>query len=181
MPAIKNVKWERYCQNLAAGMSMLDAYKGAGFKPDRGNASRLQQKDNIARRVAEILEKRELIDSKATEKAIEKLAITKEAVIAEIAKIAFSNASDFFEWGPDGVKIKPSSELTTDQLSVVSEVQETRAKGHGESTIKIKLSDKQSALEKLGRHFGAFRDKVELTGKDGQPLVVNINGSDANL
>jgi hypothetical protein len=54
----------------------------------------------------------------------------------------------------------------------VVEVQETHAKGTGENTIKIKLSDKQAALEKLGRHLGMFKEtiKTELAGPDGKPL-----------
>jgi phage terminase small subunit len=64
---------------------------------------------------------------------------------------------DFFEWDQDGVRIKASTELTPDQTAVVVEVQETRSKGTGKNTIKIKLSDKQAALEKLGRHLGMFK------------------------
>ncbi len=34
-----------------------------------------------------------------------------------------------------------------------------------ESTIKIKLWDKMSALQLLGRHLGMFRDKLEHSGE----------------
>ena len=57
MPALKNAKHELAAQGLAKGQSADEAYENAGFKPDRGNASRLTAKDSIRTRVAEILGK----------------------------------------------------------------------------------------------------------------------------
>ena len=90
----------------------------------------------------------------------------------------------------DGVRIKASAELTPDQTAVVVEVQETRSKGTGKNTIKIKLSDKQAALEKLGRHLGMFKEtiKADLAGPDGNPLkaertviILPSNGGELKL
>lgn len=41
-------------------------------------------------------------------------------------------------------------------------------------TVKIKLSDRIRRIELIGRHVdvGAFRERVELTGKDGGPVQV---------
>ena len=36
--------------------------------------------------------------------------------------------------------------------------------------IKFKLHDKLNALEKLGKHVGMFKEKVEVTGADGGPV-----------
>jgi len=69
------------------------------------------------------------------------------------------------EWGQDGVKVKDSASLTEDQESVVAEVTQTVAPGGG--TVRIKLSDKQAALEKLGKALRLFGDRVEITGPDG--------------
>lgn len=38
--------------------------------------------------------------------------------------------------------------------------------------IEIKMRDQDKALENIARHLGMFKDKMELTGKDGGPLEV---------
>lgn len=159
IPVLGNSKHELFALQIAQGKSASAAYVAAGYAKNDGNAGRLNRNEQVRARVDELL-------SVAAEKA----GVTIDRIVAELAKIGFANANDYFEWGPDGVTIKPSADLTLDQMSVVGEVQETRAKGHGESTIRIKLSDKQAALEKLGRHLGMFREKVEVTGAAGGPI-----------
>lgn len=157
MPILSNSKYELFAQELAKGSTASAAYVAAGYKRHDSNAGRLSKNEQVRSRVTELL----------TESA-ERSGVTIDRLVSELAKIAFANASDFFEWGPDGVTIIPSAKLTSDQRAVVSEAQETRAKGHGESTIKIKLSDKQAAIDKLMRHLGAYKN--EITGPGGGPI-----------
>lgn len=172
MPILKNAKHERFAQGIAEGMSGADAYLWAGYasnaKAARVSATRLLANATIKTRIAELLKRREDIEVKATEKAVNKLAISKERVLAELAKIAFADAGDYFDWGPDGVTVKSKSELTYDQRVVVSEVSQTVTEKGG--TIRVKLHDKQAALVNLGKHLGIFREIHELTGKDGGPI-----------
>ena len=51
---LRNARHERFAQALAAGKTADEAYQDAGYKPDRGNASRLTANDSIRRRVEEI-------------------------------------------------------------------------------------------------------------------------------
>src|ERR1700720_804534 len=81
MSALRNARHERFAQELAAGKNPGEAYAAAGFRPDRANAQRLQQKDHIGLRVAAILANRDRIEEKAVERAIERTAITKADVI----------------------------------------------------------------------------------------------------
>lgn len=81
MPALNNPKHERFAQELAKGLSIDKAYEAAGFKPNRGNASTLKQKQSISGRVTEILSEREAIHAQATADAIKAAALTKEWVI----------------------------------------------------------------------------------------------------
>lgn len=58
---LKNARHERYAQELAKGQSQLDAYAAAGYKPDRGAATRLSAKisarvDALKARAAEKVE-----------------------------------------------------------------------------------------------------------------------------
>lgn len=187
MPALQNPKHERFAQNLAAGMSLLDAYEDAGFKSDRGNAYRLQQKDAILQRVSDILDKREHIEAKATEKAIEKLAITKQAVLSELAKIGFADIRKAVSWrgnltretdNPDGgdvlvireisnqqVRLIDSDMIDDDTAAAIAEVRQSATGG-----LSIKLHDKKGALVDIARLCGYLTERVEVTGKDGKPI-----------
>lgn len=98
--------------------------------------------------------------------------VTRTRIVDELAKIAFAQPRDFFEWGPDGVTLVDCSELTPDQTVAVAEIAERHSK-YGKN-ISMKLSDKQAALEKLGRTLGMFTDRHEHVGKDGGPLVIEL-------
>lgn len=76
----------------------------------------------------------------------------KNRIANALAKIAFADARDLFEWGPDGVVIKPSDKLTDAQAYAVVEVTQTVTKDGG--TIRVKMADKQAALMNLARLQG---------------------------
>lgn len=95
----------------------------------------------------------------AQSKREQRTEITQDKVVSELAKIAFGNISDVMEWGPRGVVLKSSSELTEDQAAGVAEVSENTTKDGG--SLKLKRHDKVKALELLGRHLGMFTDKVK--------------------
>lgn len=54
MTILTNPRHEAFAQALARGVMADEAYASAGFKPDRGNASRLTAKDSIKTRVDEL-------------------------------------------------------------------------------------------------------------------------------
>ena len=80
MAPLRNAKHEHFAQELAEGKSMIEAYKAAGYKPNRSHASRLVAKGNIKGRVAE------LQDAAATETQVTVESLIKEA--ADIQKRA---------------------------------------------------------------------------------------------
>lgn len=57
MPALDNPRHERFAQELAKGLSAVEAMQSAGYSPDRGNATRLTANDSIKARVTEIQER----------------------------------------------------------------------------------------------------------------------------
>jgi phage terminase small subunit len=152
MPVLKNPRREQFAQHFATGMTLENAYEAAGYRRNKKHAYILRWTQEVAERIEEI-----------QTTAAAKVGVTVERIVSELAKIAFANAGDYFRWGPGGVTINPSADLTADQRSVIAEVSETRSETGG--SIKIKLSDKQTALEKLGRHLGMFKEKVELSGQ----------------
>ncbi len=54
---LANCRWERFAQELAKGRADDDAYRFAGYRPDRKNAHRLTTIDDVQRRVAELQER----------------------------------------------------------------------------------------------------------------------------
>jgi hypothetical protein len=56
MAALTNPKHELFAKHLAKGESAIQAFKTAGFSPNRGNASRLKANESIQARCAEIKE-----------------------------------------------------------------------------------------------------------------------------
>ena len=57
MAAIDNRKHELFAQALAKGMTQVEAYQDAGYKPDVGAACRLSKNVKVVDRVAELQER----------------------------------------------------------------------------------------------------------------------------
>ena len=72
MPVLKNTRHERFAQALSLGKTATEAHKSAGYKPDRGNATRLTANNSIRARVSELQGK---IAAKA---AVSVLSLTEE-------------------------------------------------------------------------------------------------------
>lgn len=88
MPTLPNARHERFAQELATGKSAAESYETAGFKPNRHNAATLARGQHILDRVSEILSERERMHGQSTAKAVEKMALTKEWVIANLMENA---------------------------------------------------------------------------------------------
>lgn len=92
----------------------------------------------------------------------ERVEITADAVVQEIATIAFSNMANYAVWGSDGLKLLDSQNMDEKSQRCVSEVSETITESGG--TVKFKLHNKVEALDKLARHLGLYKDRLELSG-----------------
>jgi phage terminase small subunit len=171
MPALRNPKEERFVQELRAGKSQFEAHRLAGYKPDRGNATRLQQRNSVAQRLDELTREAAEREIAANVAAQLKYNVTAESVIGELAKIGFANMQDYLRIGADGEPIFDYAKITRDQAAAIQEVIiEDFKDGRGENArdvrrIRFKLADKRAALTDLGRHLGLFVD----------PSVLNLN------
>lgn len=63
MPRLANARRETFCQLVAAGTPMIDAYREAGYKPSNAAAYELGRDVNMNRRIAEI--RREMVSQAA--------------------------------------------------------------------------------------------------------------------
>lgn len=191
MPALKNKKHERFCREYIIDYNGKQAAIRARYseKTAKEQASRLLTNANIDARWREL-------DKIETEK----LGITKERILREYAKLAFTNSDDLMlytdeyimvsPWTEDeetGEKIpaqyrkvskaylKPHDELTGDQKGVIQEIKETP------TGVSIKLYDKKASLDSLAKIKGMLVDKKEISGPDGEPIAIIIRGDDAKL
>lgn len=108
--------------------------------------------------------------------AIQQYGITKDRILAEMAKIAFANAADVAKWGPDGVDVKSSEDLTPDALGSVAEVSASGGGPESPTIVKIKQYDKMKALQMLGKEIGLFSEKVEHKGQVAVAAKFYIEG-----
>ena len=80
-----------------------------------------------------------------------KLEITQEAVLQELASIAFANGTDFVTVTGAGLLcVKATSEVPKNKLPAIAGIK------YSQLGIEIKLHDKVRALELLGKHLGVF-------------------------
>lgn len=135
------------------------SYIAAGYSPvgATAGASRLLANVSVRERLAELQGAR-----------LEKLAITADRVLAELAKLAFFDPRKFFN--PDG-SAKPIAELDEDTAAALCGMEVVELfEGTGDErrsygvSKRFKLADKGQNLERLGRHLRLFTDRVEHGG-----------------
>jgi len=169
MPAGRELtpKQEKYAQGLFKGLTQREAYKEAY------NCQNMTDKsiDELACRAANDIKVMSRV-VELTNEFSERNMVTKERVLAALAKIAFADIKEFVEFGPEealmldngsgelvktiraAVQVKPSKDVDG---TVLAEVSQTR------DGIKVKPHDKMKALELIGRHLAMFTDKVDQT------------------
>ncbi|MBY5917339.1 terminase small subunit [Rhizobium leguminosarum] len=166
MPAL-SAKQKRFVAEYLIDLNATQAAIRAGYskKTATVQASRLLTNAKVQEEL-----------SKQQSKVAERLEITKERIVDELAKIGFANMLDYMRAGPDGDPYLDFSGLTRDQAAALSEVTvEDFKDGRGEEArdvrrVKFKLHDKKGALVDLAKMLGFIIEKHEHTGKDGAPI-----------
>ena len=153
----------KFCDEYLIDLNATQAAIRAGYSPKTAceQASRLlanvKVQDEIAIEMAE--------RSKRT-------GINQDRVLMEIAKMAFVNIDDVIDL--DTAKVKRTA--TKEDLACIQSVKIKPTEFGTER--EIKLCDKKSNLELLGKHLGMFKDKVELEAD--MDLNINIDYGDGN-
>lgn len=105
---------------------------------------------------------------KRQEERAERKQLTADMVLDELRRVAFSDIAQFVKWNGDNISIVPSEQLDKDATRCVSEISQTITLSGG--TVKFKLHDKVSALEKLAKHLGLYAsEKHEIKVIDLSP------------
>lgn len=150
-------KQEEFCQQYLVDLNATQAAIRAGYskKTARSVGHENLTKPDVAGRIEELKALR-----------AERTRVDADKVVRELARIAFTDMRSFVKWGPDGVTLIASEELSDDDAPAVTEVSESF--GENGRTLRFKLGHKDSALKLLAQHVG-------VAGKDGGGINVNVN------
>ena len=155
MAVLKNTRHEAFAQAVAKGKTADEAYQEAGYKPNRHNASRLKTNEHIAARVAEI-----------TTRGADRAEVDVARILTELSRLGFSDIRQAFDGGG---RLKRPEEWGDEFAASVAGVDVvTRSLGEGqvEYVHKLKLWDKNSALDKLARHLAMYNDTLNVNVVD---------------
>lgn len=138
-------KQKRFVQEYLVDLNATAAAKRAGYSEKSASriAVELLNKTQVS---AEIEKRRASLRNK--------LEITQEKVLEELAAIAFANGADFATVNQNGiVRIIPTEDIPQDKRKAIASIKE------GANGTEIKTYDKVRALELLGKHLGMFDSK----------------------
>lgn len=174
MPILTNKRHEAFAQGVAKGLTADQAYQEAGYKPSRSAASRLSTNVNIQARIAELVEagaKRAEIDIERTLRELVRIGTSD----IRNALTPAGSLLDPQDWDDDFAAAVSSIEVVT---NTGDQGKDEDGRKIIEHTHKIKLWDKNSALEKIAKHLGMFVDRVEHSGELTVAVVDYSKASD---
>lgn len=161
---------EEYVQDLNATQAAIRA--GFSRKTAATAGSRLMRNVQIQAAVDKALAAR------AT-----KSEITAERVLREVASLAFSDVGQIIDHSGPEPKLRPANEIPEAARRAISSVKIRREKTGKDQPdaeiVEFRLWNKNDALEKLAKHLGLLKERVEHTGKDGKPIQVQAVSDEA--
>lgn len=184
-----NEKQARFCAEYIIDLNATQAAIRAGYseKTAYSQGQRLLKDVEASARIQELIAER----SKRTE-------ITADRVLQELASIGFANKRDVVRWGIKEVAFGFDDEgkrVSADRIGDATVVQYIPAPfvepinaedlpddvvravkkvALGVNGFTIEMHDKVGALTKLGDHLGMWKQKLEVGGPDGAPLIDDL-------
>ena len=144
---------QRFVEEYLIDLNGGQAAKRAGYSDAGGghyqNASRLLRNVNVSSAIDAALAKRG-----------EKLGLKAERIVAELMRIAFADHRNVMSWDDArGLVFRSSDTLDDDTAAAIAEISEKAVPtrdGGMKREQKIKMHDKNRALELLGKHLGMW-------------------------
>ena len=150
-------KQKRFVEEYLVDLNATQAAIRAGYSEK--NAKEIGYENLTKLHIREELEN-------AMKERSERTEITADGVLKELAKVGFADIKNYISWVTAGhqpvIELVPSDEVDG---AVVKKVSITK-----DGVFTFELHDKMTALEKIGKHLGMFKDVKEVTGKDGGPV-----------
>jgi phage terminase small subunit len=175
-------KAQRFVEEYLIDLNATQAAIRAGYSARTAEVQGCRLLKNV-QVAAALAERRERLTQKAE--------VTQEMIVAELAKIGFSDirkavnwfsnvavaasdersVDDMMEDGPEAeirhqitnqVELVSSAEIDDATAAAISEISMTDKGG-----LKVRFHDKQTALVNLGKHLGMFKETVKVEGLEG--------------
>lgn len=166
-------KQEAFVREYLCDLNATQAATRAGYSARTANEQGSRLLANVSVRSA--------IEA-AKAKRAERVEITQDRVLQELARIAFFDLRTLYR--ADG-SLKAMSELDDDAAAVLAGVDVVETKGNAEMggedglrhipefVKKVKIPDKVGALALAMRHLGMLKDKLELSATAGMVDALN--------
>lgn len=159
-------KQERFCLEYLKDLNATQSAIRAGYSEKTANeqGARLMSDPNILKRLSELKEERN-----------KKLEADADYILKRLIEIDKLDISDILD---ELGNIKPVNKWSEAWKRSIQSL-DIQVKTEDDINVyikKIRLPDKLKNLELLGKHIdvSAFKDRLELTGKDGEALTINI-------
>lgn len=124
--------------------------------------------------VARIVREAQLGNIASADAKLKRVHITPERVISELGRLAFVDPRRFFNDDGTAKRIGELDDDTAAALAGIEVYEEFAGRGEDRELIghtkKFKIADKGVNLERLGRHFGLFRDNSAFN------VAIQVNG-----
>ena len=157
-------KQQRFCEEYLCDLNATQAAIRAGYSEKTAG--------QIGEQNLKKLEIQETISQLQAARS-ERVGVTADMVLQELAKIGFSNIQDYLN---GDLSIKDLTSIERQKADAVASIKKTvmEFETGTKTTVEFKLHDKLKALEMVGRHIGFF-EKDNEQGKTPPPApVVNI-------
>ena len=151
MPELKNIRHERFCQEIVAGNSQTEAYRLAGYSEDASAASRISSNVKVSERISEL-----------RGKILDKYQVTNERIIGEMARLGFSRFKDYKAILASG----DLDDVDEDQSAAITEMTvDTSFTDDGAQVrrVRLKLADKMQSLNSLAKISGLMREEAAVS------------------
>ncbi len=163
-------KQKRFAEEYIASLNATKAAILAGYAESGARAAGSRMLSNVV--VQEYIQQRKIeLDTRIENKYL----ITRERVLNEYAKLAFSDLRSYYN--EDGT-LKNIYDLTDDEAAALSASEADEIRVNNEVlgyTRKIKVYDKNRALDSIAKVMGYNApEKRELTGPDGKPIDLKV-------
>ena len=165
-------KQKRFVEEYLIDLNATQAAIRAGYSPETAYSigSENLKKPEIRTHIEKAMAER----SKRT-------GINQDRIIIELAKIGLLNPKNLVNFEEATIK----EEAAEEDLAAVASVRVKRFPTKDGEGIEreIRMYDKTKALELLGRHFGMFKDKVEVSGLEEEKkklddILIQMCGDD---
>lgn len=178
---------ETFCQLVAKGVKLQEAYRQAGYQGNESARRRLRCQPDIDARVMALLERQIEDDAKARHKRETPAQDRKARILSELEAIAFSDIRDTLQWTTEPVfndqgeqvGFRPKATLTPSHMLAQSQAAGIKRVFFKAGELNVEWQDKSAALEKLAKIEGLFTDGPSILNDNRSQTVINVGSDNA--